>query len=81
MLADRDQASAAIDQPPVAGRIAGLEAQRGHIRASGELGPQRREGCGLDERNIGVDDENVVVALRNLPARRENGVGGAPPLA
>ena len=81
VLADRDQAPVALDQPAVAGRIGGLEAKRDHTRALGQPGAQRRQRCRLDERNIGVGDENVVVALRDLPTRRENGVGGASSFA
>ena len=37
VLADRDQPSAALDQPAVAGRVGGLEAQRDDIRALGQF--------------------------------------------
>ena len=47
MLADRDQAPVTFDQPPVAGRFGGLEAERDHIRAAGKLGASAARVTGL----------------------------------
>ncbi len=81
VLADRNQASVALDQPAVAGRIGSPKSQRDHASASGKLRAHRRERCAFDERNIGVHDKNVVVAARDFIPGREHGVGRAPPLA
>ena len=81
VLADCDQAPVALDEPAVAGRIGGPESQRDHIGALSKLRAHRRERCAPDERNVGVNDDNVVVAARNLLAGREHGMGRPPPLA
>jgi hypothetical protein len=78
LLADRDQAPVALDEAAIACRIGGLKSQRRHVRARGQFRPHRRQRRGLDQRNVGIDDENVVVAALDLIARRQNRVGGAP---
>ena len=79
VLADRRNSSVALDQSAVASRIGGLKPERRHIRALGQLGEQRRERGGRDERDIGIEDENIVIAPRDLAPRRQNGVGSPLP--
>ena len=80
MLPDRDQASVALDEAAITGWIGGLKAQRHDFHARSELGAHRRKRRGLDQRSVGVEDENVVITALNLIARRQDRVGGAPAL-
>src|SRR5271169_6660635 len=80
MLPDRDQASAALDKAAVTGWIGGLESQRHDFHARSELRTHRFKRRGLDQRGVGIEDENIIITALNLIARRQNGVGGATAL-
>src|ERR1700677_3573213 len=80
MLPDRDQASVALNEAAVAGRIGSLESQRHDSHARSEFRTHRRQRRGLDQRSVGIEDENVVITALDLIARRQDGVGGAPAL-
>src|ERR1700677_2387465 len=80
MLPDRDQASVARKEAAVAGRIGSLESQRHDSHARSEFRTHRRQRRGLDQRSVGIEDENIVITALDLIARRQNGVGGATAL-
>ena len=80
LLADRDQRAVALDQPAIAGRIGGLEAQRDEPCPLGEPGAQRRQRLGADQRQIRIADDDVVAAAGERLARGQNRMGGAAAL-
>ena len=81
MLPDRREAPIPLDEPAVAGRIGGREAECDEVRAVREAGPKRGERRAANQRNVRVSDDDVVVAARDRLPRGQNRIGGAPPLA
>ena len=78
VLADRHElAAGAGEEPAVAVRIGGLEAQGRHRRAIRDGGAQAREGLGPDQRRIGEGDQDIVVAALDRRTCGEHGVSGA----
>ena len=70
VLPDRREPPVPLDEPAVAGRIGGREAERDEVRAVREAGPQRCERRAANQGNVGVSDDDVVVAARRSPPAR-----------
>ena len=70
-----------LDEAAIAGGIGASKPSATTSAPEAELGAHRRQRGRLDERSVGVDDQNVVVAALKAIARGQNRIGGAPALA
>ena len=81
LLADRDQAVALHQQPAIAGRIGGAEAEHGERGAILQRRAHARESLGRNQRRVAERDQEIVGAARDRLARRQQRMRGAEPLA
>ena len=81
VLADRQKRALCItDEPTVAGRVLCLEAKGNDGISAGERLAEMPQRGGLDERRIGEQDEDVVMAFRHGLACGEDRMSGPVPL-
>ncbi len=80
MFADRHQAVALEQQPAVAGRIRGAEAEHGKGGALLQRRAQPRKGLGRNQRRIAERHQQIVGAARDRGAGGQHGMRGAEAL-
>jgi hypothetical protein len=72
MFAYVDQLIARHDEAAVAGRIASLEAERDHGCAAAQRLTQLFQSLGAHQRRIRIDDDHVIILLRQrLPGAED----------
>ena len=78
LLADGGHAALLVeDEPPVAVRVGGLEAEDGDVGAGVERHDHAPQRCRLNQRRVGEDDEHGAGMTLQRRPRRQHRVGGA----
>ena len=80
VFADRGQLAVGFDQPAVAGRIVGPEADDDEVRAGRKFRARPAQRFGRHEGRVAEQDEHIVEALPDGRQRGRHRVGGAEPL-
>ena len=81
LLADRDQLLALHQEPAVAGRIGGAEAEHGERGAVLQRRAHALKGLGRNQRRVAKGNQEIVGAARDRLARRQHRMRRAEPLA
>ena len=80
LLADRDQLVILHDQPTIAGRIIGAEAEHDQRRTLFQRFTQPREGCGRNQRRVAERHQQIVRAFVDCRAGGKHRMRRAQPL-